>query len=87
MDNYVMNYALFSPRVIIKFNTTHKYTVTNSCETFHSKFNSIFFSSHSNIFKFTEVIKNLQCDVYIKIRNFGQLSKTTRETIYFFVKN
>jgi len=43
----------------------------------------MYYSSHPNIFQFTEVIKNLQCDVYIKIRNSGQLSKKTREKHLF----
>lgn len=43
----------------------------------------MFYSSHPNIFQFTEVIKNLQCDVYIKIISSGQLSKTTREKQLF----
>lgn len=41
------------------------------------------YSSHPNIFKFTEIIKNLQCDVYITIRSSLQLSKTTREKHLF----
>jgi len=82
MDNYVMNYALFLPRVWAESSNSILRT-TNSCEAFHSKFNSMFYSSHPNIFQFVEVIKNLQCEVYIKIRSNGQLSKTTQEKHLF----
>ncbi|KAE9534405.1 hypothetical protein AGLY_008495 [Aphis glycines] len=86
MDNYVMNYALFPPRVRAELSNSMLRT-TNSCEAFHSKFNSMFYSSHPNIFQFTEMIKNLQCDVYIKIKSSVQLSKTTREKHLFLSQN
>lgn len=35
----------------------------NSGREFHSKFNSMIYLSYNNIFLFTEVIKNFQCDV------------------------
>jgi len=77
-----MNYALFPPRVWAESSNSMLGT-TNSCEAFHSKFISMFYSSHLNIFPFMEVIKNWQCDVYIKIRSNGQLSKTTLEKYLF----
>lgn len=82
MDNYVMNYALFPPRLWAESSNSMLRT-TNSCEAFHSKFNSMFYSSHPNIFQFIEVIKNVQCDVYIKIRSTGLLSKITRDKYLF----
>ncbi|KAF0708341.1 Uncharacterized protein FWK35_00034753 [Aphis craccivora] len=42
---------------------------TNSCESFHSKFNGMFYSAHPNIYKFIDVLKNVQKDTYIKIRS------------------
>jgi len=54
---------------------------TNSFEAFHSKFNSMFYSSRLNIFQFIEMLKNVQCNVYIKFT--GQLSKTTRDKHLF----
>lgn len=45
---------------------------TNACESFHSKLNSMFYSSYPNIFQFLEVLKNVQTDVYIKMRSFNQ---------------
>lgn len=35
--------------------------------------------NNPNIFQFTEVVKNLECDVYIGISSTGQISKMTRE--------
>jgi len=82
MDNHVTNYSLFPPRAWAESSNSMLRT-TNSCEAFHSKFNSMVYSSHPKIFQFIEVIKNLQCDVYIKIRSDGQLSKTTLEKHLF----
>jgi len=42
---------------------------TNSCEAFHSKFNSMVYSAHPNIFQFIDVLKNVQKKTYIKKRN------------------
>jgi hypothetical protein len=39
---------------------------TNCCESFHSKFNSCFYSAHPNIFQFMDVLKEVQ----IELRNF-----------------
>lgn len=52
---------------------------TNSCTASHSKFKLMLYSSHPNIFKSIDVIKNLQCDIYIKIRSVGKFSMMTRE--------
>ena len=86
MDNYIMNYALFLPRVWAE-SSNSMLRITNSCEALHSKFNFMFYLSHPNIFQFVEVIKNLQCVVYIKIRSSGQLSKTIREKHLFLSQN
>jgi hypothetical protein len=32
---------------------------TDSCEAFHSKFNSMFYLAHPNIFQFVDVLKNV----------------------------
>ena len=52
---------------------------TNSCEAFHSKFNGMLYSAHPNIYKFIDVLKNVQKDTYIKIRSSGQIKKIRRE--------
>ncbi|KAL4127383.1 hypothetical protein QTP88_011555 [Uroleucon formosanum] len=52
---------------------------TNSCEAFHSKFNGMFYSAHPNIYKFVDVLKNVQKDTCIKIRSSSQRKKIRRE--------
>ncbi|KAF0710464.1 Uncharacterized protein FWK35_00035451, partial [Aphis craccivora] len=43
---------------------------TNSFEAFHSKCNTLFYSAHLNIiFVFIDVLKNIQKDIYIKLRS------------------
>jgi hypothetical protein len=39
------------------------------CEAFHSKFHALFYSVHPNIFVFIDILKNVQKDTYIKLRN------------------
>lgn len=52
---------------------------TNACESFRPKLNSMFYSPHPNIFKFFEVVKNVQTDVYIKMRSSWRNSVLSRE--------
>jgi hypothetical protein len=52
---------------------------TNSCEAFYKKFNGKFYSNHLNIYKFIDVLKNVQKDTYIKIRSSNQRKKIRRE--------
>jgi hypothetical protein len=39
------------------------------CKAFHLKFNTLFYSAHPNIFVFIDVLKNVQKDIYIKLRS------------------
>jgi len=48
---------------------------SNACESFHSKLNSMFYSSNPNIFQFLEVLINVQTDVYIKMHSSNQTQK------------
>jgi hypothetical protein len=40
---------------------------TNSCKSFHSKINAMFYSAHANIYEFINILLNVQCETYIKI--------------------
>jgi hypothetical protein len=51
----------------------------NSCEVFHSKFNSMFYSDHPNIYKFIDILKNVWKDTYIKIRSSSRRKKIRRD--------
>lgn len=42
---------------------------TNVCESFHAKFNELFFCSHPNIFVFIHVLLSIQEETYVKIRS------------------
>jgi len=49
----------------------------NACESFYSKFNSLFYTSHQNIFQFLEILKQCQTDAKIKMQS---IVCTPRET-------
>ncbi|KAF0761944.1 MULE domain-containing protein, partial [Aphis craccivora] len=50
---------------------------TNSCESFHSKLNAMFYNAHPNIFQFIDTLKRLQTDIYIKQRSTHLKNRTT----------
>lgn len=68
LETYITNDAEFPPQIWAEFVASTKRT-TNNCESFHKKLNSSFNSSHPNIFHFIEILKNMQCDMYITLRN------------------
>jgi AAA+ ATPase superfamily predicted ATPase len=72
--NYILQNNKFPPSICAEFSNSLMRT-TNACESFHSKLNSMFYSSYSNIFQFLEVLKNIQIDVYIKRRSSNQTQK------------
>uniref|UniRef100_A0A2S2NXU0 MULE transposase domain-containing protein n=1 Tax=Schizaphis graminum TaxID=13262 RepID=A0A2S2NXU0_SCHGA len=69
--NYILESCKFPPSIWAEFSNSLMRT-TNACESFHSKLNSMFYSSYPNIFQFLEVLKNVQTDVYIKMRSSNQ---------------
>lgn len=72
--NYISSSSKFPPSIWAEFSNSLMRT-TNACESFHSKLNSVFYSSYPNIFQFLEVLKNVQTDVYIKMRSSNQTQK------------
>ena len=48
---------------------TRKPRTTNACESFHSHFNSQFYTSHPDIFTFLEVLKSVQVSAELKQRS------------------
>lgn len=68
LQTYLSNTCSFPPKIWAKFSNSIIRT-TNSCESFHSKFNSMFYTSKPNIFQWLEALKNVQCDIYIKLRS------------------
>jgi hypothetical protein len=51
---------------------------TNSCESFHNKFNSNFYSSHPDIFAFLDILLNFQAETYVKINSAQRSVKKLR---------
>ena len=70
LKRYLTNDAEFPSQIWAEFVST-----TNDSESFHKKLKSSFNSSHSNIFNFIIILKNMQCDTYITLRNQGIKSK------------
>lgn len=67
-DNYIDEFSVFPPKIwasdIISSETT-----INACESFHSRFNSLFNSWHPNIYIFTAILKGFVEETFIKIRS------------------
>lgn len=80
VDNYISEEADFPPEMWAE-NSSSLQRTTNACESFHSKFNSLFYNPHPNIFQFLEVLKNIQIDTYIKIRSSSQPKKVYRRAL------
>ena len=59
---------------------------TNCCESFHSKFNSCFYSAHPNIFQFMDVLKEVQIETYIKLRSSNKLQNLKSKNKEIFIK-
>lgn len=68
VENYISEDSLFPPYIWAEKSASTQRT-TNACESFHSKFNSSFYSSHPNLFQFIEVLKDFQKDIYIKLNS------------------
>ena len=79
LETYVMADSLFPPSIWAEFSNSTMRT-TNVCESFHSKLNSMFYSPSPNIFQLVDVLKQVQCDVYIKMRS-SNLSNRRREIL------
>jgi len=63
LETYVMAESLFPPSIWAEFSNSTMLT-TNSCESFHSKLNSMIYSPNPSIFQLVDVLKQVQCDIY-----------------------
>jgi hypothetical protein len=70
-ENYIAENSRFPPSMWAEKSSNTERT-TNACESFHSRFNSNFYSCHPPIFSFIEVLKNFQTDTYIKIQSLNE---------------
>jgi len=57
------------------------YLTTNACESFHSKFNSLFYTSHPSIYQFLDILKQCQTDAKIKIQSIVCAPRETTKQI------
>jgi hypothetical protein len=70
VDTYISEVATFPPSIWAANIATSERT-TNACESFHSRFNSNFYSPHPNIFSFIKVLKSFQTETYIKLNSIN----------------
>ncbi|XP_016657607.1 uncharacterized protein LOC107882945 [Acyrthosiphon pisum] len=79
VEYYIDEGAKFNPHIWASREITSERT-TNSCESYHSKFNSQFTKAHPNIFIFTHVLNTkIQTDTYMLINgiNINTISKNS----------
>ncbi|KAL4112342.1 hypothetical protein QTP88_016151 [Uroleucon formosanum] len=84
-DNYISPEASFPPSIWAQFSTTSNRT-TNSCESFHSKLNSCFYSGHPNIFVFINELLEVQSETYIKCRSNGTKKSKKQQEKQIFLR-
>lgn len=65
VDNYISEDSDFPPHLWAEHSSSLQRT-TNACESFHSKYNSSFYSAHPNINNFINVLLQFQIDTSIK---------------------
>lgn len=66
VDTYIDELSSFPPTMWAA-SSAALYRTTNTCESFHAKFNYYCGYPHPNIHVFLEAIKNMQTDSYIKM--------------------
>lgn len=76
VDTYISENSHFPPHIWAEHSSSLQRT-TNACESFHSKYNSSFYSPHPNINSFINVIKQFQIDTSVKINSVFSTPKTS----------
>lgn len=72
VENYIDEESIFPPSMWAE-NSTNFARTTNSCESFHSRFNSSFYSCHPDLYTFMNVLINdFQFQTYIKIQSVDE---------------
>lgn len=74
VETYIEENSLFPPSMWAELSCNRQRT-TNACESFHSKYNSQFYSCSPDIYRFLEVLKQIQLDSKIAINS----SKTKKK--------
>jgi hypothetical protein len=86
VDVIISEKAQYSPEVWTQASAESILT-TNACESFHSHFNSSFYTTHPNIFMFIEKLKEIQIEVYIKLNSINEPFKFQNSKIKKNKKN
>lgn len=68
LETYIEDDAPFPPSLWATA-TPSIINTTNACESFHSKLNESFYSTHPSIYIFIEKLKEFQIDTYVKIQS------------------
>lgn len=71
VDTYISEDATFPPSIWAEQSSSISHT-TNACESFHSKFNSLFYSTHPDIYTTIDVLKTFQSEIYLKINGISK---------------
>lgn len=90
VENYIDDDSLFPPCIWAE-KTASLLRTTNTCESFHSKFNRYCSSTHPNVHLFLNSLKSMQVDSYIKINSANQninrkIRKAVTEKEHFIKK-
>uniref|UniRef100_A0A2S2NF94 MULE transposase domain-containing protein n=1 Tax=Schizaphis graminum TaxID=13262 RepID=A0A2S2NF94_SCHGA len=79
LKTYIASDSTFPPNLWAEFSTISNRT-TNSCESFHAKLNSLFYTLHPNIYIFIDALKEIQSNTYIQIRSKASYAKNQNTT-------
>jgi hypothetical protein len=78
-DSYIDNNSLFPPYIWAVASSLSSLT-TNTCESFHSKFNSEFYRPHPQIFSFIKVLTDFKTDTYVKLSSLYIIPRITSQS-------
>jgi len=77
VENYIDTQSDFPPHTWAEISSKGERT-TNACESFHSKFNSCFYTPHPDIYSFLEILKKIQIDTKMLIQTSNHIPKKIR---------
>lgn len=80
VKNYIEENALFPPELWAEARVTSEHS-TNACESFHSRFNSNFYSMHPSLYLFVNVLNDFQTDTYIRIQSIQEPVKINNKAV------
>ncbi|XP_016660095.1 uncharacterized protein LOC107883822 [Acyrthosiphon pisum] len=79
LEHYIEKDSSFPPTMWAEYTSSIERTTT-CCESFHSKFNSCFYSAHPKIFQFIDVLKEVQMETDSSILMCGGVLKSFYHT-------